>query len=477
MRFCLLALVAFCFSVSPLLAQRERYELGQRLIQFEKTWDRVTDAKLRQKSTKDLPSVTRQFFSFQFGEAGRTLDEARFALESTQPVPDDVRWLTALYPDVSPRLVDASAKALSVTMRPFYTVKTDKPKEAKLKFRIGNSQVIEAAVDKLPIKVEVPIPPLAADKTGVDYSLTVETWIEGKKVFERSLTVSVIRGATETFPAAKKLASETKAVRQLDSWERSTVIERMSWLDQLASGNVLETDYPAAKLWDEAQVLAKSVQDKNPYYSAKRAGEFWLSIPTGDDQTRSVTHARIWVPKDLTADKPVPLVVALHGAGGSENLFFEGYGAGHIVQECQKRGWLLIATRSGLAFGGGAPPVGEIVAALAKIYPVDPKQVFLVGHSMGASQAIEVAQKYPGQFRAVAALGGSGRVRDAKAFAELPVFVGVGEQDFALSGAKALRAALKSDTKLLYKEYPHIEHLLIVREALPDVFAEWDRMK
>jgi pimeloyl-ACP methyl ester carboxylesterase len=169
------------------------------------------------------------------------------------------------------------------------------------------------------------------------------------------------------------------------------------------------------------------------------------------------------------------VVVALHGMGGSENLFFEGYGAGRIVTECRTRGWLLVSPRSGFGLGG-TPPILDLLEQLAKIYPLDPKRVFVVGHSMGAMQAVELVQKHPGKFAAVAALGGGGTVRDAKAFADLPVFVGVGAKDaLALAGARELNKALASAKKLTFKEYPHVEHMVIVREALPDVFEMFDR--
>ena len=74
----------------------------------------------------------------------------------------------------------------------------------------------------------------------------------------------------------------------------------------------------------------------------------------------------------------------------------------------------------------------------------------------------------PGRRRAGAA--------SPKAFAELPLFVGVGSKDFALRGAEALHKALADAgaKRATFKEYPDLEHLVIVREALPDVFAVFD---
>ena len=220
--------------------------------------------------------------------------------------------------------------------------------------------------------------------------------------------------------------------------------------------------------------MMKLGEASKPFYTHDRPGKFWLSIPV----EKSRTACRLFIPKGLDPKKPVPLVIALHGAGGSENMFFEGYGDGQIVKLCEKRGWMLLAPRSGLSFVGGGPPVGEIVDELAKRYPIDPKAIFVVGHSMGAMQTIDAAQKYPGKFAGIAAFGGGGRVRKPELFAELPTFIGVGDKDFALAQARALKKSLEDGKAkfVTFQEYEGLEHLLICREALPDAFAMFDKV-
>ena len=58
------------------------------------------------------------------------------------------------------------------------------------------------------------------------------------------------------------------------------------------------------------------------------------------------------------------------------------------------------------------------------------------------------------------------------------MFVGVGDRDgIALAGARGLNKALAAGgaKKLVYKEYANVEHMVIVRAALPDVFELFDR--
>lgn len=473
MRFALglLAVVAV-HSAAP--AQTLRYELGVRLRAFEQTWETADDAG-KKRALKIVEKVTNQFFSFQLGEAGRTLDDARHALTSDKPRTVEQQWADSLYAEPETRLIDAKEKELKVKVQAFYPVKADKPKGLAVKSNLGGDLTADLAIDKLPATVAIRLPP-AGEPHYSDLMLKMEIVAGEKELGTRKLTVSRITGTTDGFPAAAKLLDAGKEVLAKDSLELATLRDRVELLKDLAGGTVFETDYPAMKLLGEAFEMETLGKAKKPFFTADRAGQFWLSVPVGKDRTA----CRLFVPKGLDAKKPVPLVVALHGAGGSENLFFEGYGAGHIVKECEKRGWLLVAPRMGLGFTGSSVPVGGIIDKLAERYPVDPKAVFVVGHSMGAAATIDVLQKHPGKFAAAAALGGGGRVKKetAKVFDELPTFVGVGTADFAAAGGRSLGKALTDAgaKKVTVKEYAGVEHLVIVREALPDVFALFDKV-
>jgi predicted esterase len=174
---------------------------------------------------------------------------------------------------------------------------------------------------------------------------------------------------------------------------------------------------------------------------------------------------------------PVPVVVALHGMGGSENAFFDGYGNGIIPRLASERGWIVIGPRvEGVLGAGPPPPVAAILDELAKRYPIDPKRVYLVGHSMGAGHAVQLAQQDAGRYAAVAALGGGGRITKPDALKSVPFFVGCGKLDAALPKAQALHKALeKAGCPVTFKEYDDVEHLLVVREAAADVFKFFEK--
>jgi alpha-beta hydrolase superfamily lysophospholipase len=68
-------------------------------------------------------------------------------------------------------------------------------------------------------------------------------------------------------------------------------------------------------------------------------------------------------------------------------------------------------------------------------------------------------------------------VRKSDNLKTLPFLVGVGAEDFAVRSARGLRDGLQRAevARVEYKEYPAIEHLLIVQVALKEVFAFFDQ--
>jgi hypothetical protein len=61
-------------------AQADRYELGQRLRDFEKTWDLTKNVDAKQRAVAPLNQAVRSFFSINFASVGEHLDKARHAL-------------------------------------------------------------------------------------------------------------------------------------------------------------------------------------------------------------------------------------------------------------------------------------------------------------------------------------------------------------------------------------------------------------
>lgn len=459
-RIVTIALVMLVVTAGDALAQAERYQLGRRLRDFEVAWEKQPDPAARRKALEIVPAASTKFLSLQLGEAGRTLDDARRALGVGPNLPG-MAYLDAL--DFLPerRVLDATVTTLLVKKTALYPVKGEVPASARVRLGFPGARPVEVPLAEYREPVSVPLPAAMDD---ADLPLMVTLLLDSKVVSERITTISRVKNLTDRIQKLKD-----QAVPKPLTLEGASLQERVDLLNDLTE-RIPETDYPTAALVAEGETLARDLSKL--YYSPSRAGNFWIAIPTG----KSRTAARLFVPEKLDPKQPVPIVIGLHGAGGSENLFFDGYGAGRAVEECRKRGWLFLAPRSGLGFLGGPPAVAAMVDELAKRYPIDRKRVFVVGHSMGGAQGVELVQQSPGLVAGLAVLGASGRVRKPETFADLPVYIGVGTKDFALSGSRSLAKSLTAipKTKTEIKEYPDLDHMLIVREALPDAFARFE---
>jgi predicted esterase len=436
-----------------------RYELAQRMKRFEAEWERHENPESRRAALAALRKAAQHFFDHDFGEAARAFDLAGFALVSDDAPSVGRQWAWSLFAVPEVRVIDGGAKELTVTIKQLYPVKGERPKFLEVQLWFSDKQITILKPDKFPLTVKVPMPPLGEFKQ-LDRRLYFMA--ESGKEIRRS-TVGISQVADLQARLAKLTAAPAKkgerAIEDATLRGRAKVVAR--------AADPKRPDFPAADLpYAEFLVNAERMLDGKPFFGLDRPGQFWLSVPTG---RADVTDCRVFVPRGLGAKKPVPVVVALHASGLDENAYFERYGAGQIVKECRKRGWLLVSPR------GSFNP--DILEVLGERYPIDPKRVFLVGHSLGGSQALAVAAKSPKTFAGVAVLASGGFVRDAKAFADLPFFLAVGEKDpLSLRIARELNKDLTAGSakRLTYKEYPHVEHLVIVREALPDVFAMFD---
>jgi predicted esterase len=452
-------------TASSARAQVERYDLGQRLRKMEQAWDAATPEN-RTKAVEPLKKAVPLFFANKNPEAAAVLDETRFQLEGRGDLGPEERWANSLYLRPAARIVDPAADgSLSIRILPCYAVKSAVPRHARIAFEAavpaGKIELGDLAVDTLPARGTLDAGKLPPG----DHMIFARVLIDGRPLAAYSFGLSVAPAWKERLEKIRKsFESQSLAGGNAIADDCGSARALLDTIDSLARGALPETDYPATRLLCEAENVFAAAAANRAYYGPSQPGQFWLNLP--------IRHAeiRLFVPEGLQKDRPVPLVVAMHGAGGSENMFFDTYGDGATVKMCKERGWLMVGTRAAGLFDG-APPVGQIVDALAERFPVDRQRVFVMGHSMGATHAMAVVQASPGKFAAAAALGGGGSVRNGEAVKGLPVFVACGSDDFALSGAKSLwRALEKAQAKVTFKEYAAIEHVVIVQAAIKELF-------
>jgi pimeloyl-ACP methyl ester carboxylesterase len=454
-------------------AQPERYELGRRLRQFESAWEQTTDTARRQEATRHIDAAVRSFFAFRLGEAGRLVTRAQAALEE-RPQPDArTAWAEALYLTLERRLLERSRAAIPIKLAPLYRLEGEVPAGLTLTVSITAADqartTVSEPITQLPFAATVQAAPWVADADG---QLTYTLSADGRPLAQGTLGLA-LAGDLERRLARLRAADEQ--LPEARTTDRLTLRWLVSMLTSLARPSTPETDLPAARLLAEAEGLAAALQAGRPYYGRQTAGQHWLAVPTGETRTlvRLQLPAR---PAGATEPGPTgtaaPVVIALHGAGGSENMFFDTYGNGLIARLAAQRGWLVVAPRS----TGLLAEIGPLVDELARLFPIDAQRVFVVGHSMGAAQALAAAVKTPDRLAAVAVLGGGQRYQISDGMKKLPIYVGVGDKDFAYRPVVRMKEGLVQAglARVVYREYPGIEHLTIVQVALPEVFRFFD---
>lgn len=194
--------------------------------------------------------------------------------------------------------------------------------------------------------------------------------------------------------------------------------------------------------------------------------------------TASGARYRLFAPPPAPSTGPgpaperVPLVLALHGAGGSEDMFFEAYGGGAAVRLARARGWALASPT-------GHEHVLEVLDDVATLLPVDPARVYLVGHSLGAGALWRVLLEAPERFAAVAPIAGGWMALARPAYErarDVPVLAVNGALDpmrtLAVLTAERAAAAGVPVTRL---DLADLDHLLVVGAALPEVFRFFDQ--
>jgi predicted esterase len=219
----------------------------------------------------------------------------------------------------------------------------------------------------------------------------------------------------------------------------------------------------AAQVHREAHALARG---EDPY--RRLCGDTWRVVRVGADDL----PVRVFAPERGDPEKPLPLFVLFHGMGGDENMFFDGYGAGRIRTLAEERGFLCVAPRGSLR-PFSAEAFDALVRALVFDYAIDTKRIYVVGHSLGAASAFELAVSRADRIAGAVCIAGGPSTAEPTALA--PLLVVAGEID-PLVAAKPLIARGKrlaqSGFSVDCRTVPNQGHTLVVAATLPTV-VDW----
>src|SRR5438132_4983047 len=141
----------------------------------------------------------------------------------------------------------------------------------------------------------------------------------------------------------------------------------------------------------------------------------------------------LYVPSNVSASAKVPLIVMLHGSGRVGMSLVEKW-----KDLAKKEGIIIAGPDSSNTSGWASPQDGpgylrDLIEELKSKYPINPRRVYLFGHSAGASFALEMSLMESQYFAATAIHAGALPLDDADliemAKRKIPISIQVGDSD------------------------------------------------
>lgn len=461
-------------STRVLQAQGERLELGKRLRRFEVAWEKGSAAQ-REASAKPMQQAVNLFFGLQLERAMEQLDEAWRCVE-TPVLTETLGGMVRLQIEQDRRLIgiaaDGGAVEVMVKLVPSYGGTVAVPaKGVEVQWEIlgeRGEKLMEhrGEWEEATVGCRLTIP---GGEEG-DFQIGCRI-IEGESQINLMPNrLAVVRNLDARLTEVEGFYQESKGDEGVARMARATLGEALGYLRAMAKKIPQEIEYPGAELLRFCEGIKAHREDFSRWIGeVARQQDCWLTLV----EEKSRIAVRVRAPENR--EGPLPVLFLMHGAGGSENMFFETYGAGRAVEEGLKRGWLVVAPR--LGFAGPGLDCGPMLKVLEESFSIDRERIFMIGHSMGAGQVVRQVTLDPKLPKAVAALGGGAMPGKLGETSLVPWFVAAGELDFGKRSAMQLREALRQSQapRLEYREYAGIEHMVIVQAALDDVFAYFDK--
>jgi poly(3-hydroxybutyrate) depolymerase len=327
---------------------------------------------------------------------------------------------------------------------------------------------------------------LDLDMSGVadgTYQLAAEVLDGTRSLGTATLTISLRKGLDDLI--ARLEADAKKAPESV----RADILFPVDRMRQVNRGRLeLRTFNPERDFAGALEVATAARSGKNPF--ATRTGDFKRHYLL--TSANEIMPYRIYVPKGYTASRTWPLIVALHGLGGTEDSFFEGYG-GTMTKLAEQHGYLVAAplgyrVDGSYGWGTGNPPadpgtrrvqerseqdVMQVLQLMKQQYKIDDNRVYLMGHSMGAIGSWKIAPKYPDLFAAVGPIAGSGSPDSLERYRHVPHIIVHGDADPTVNvrGSRTMVERMKQlGIEHKYIEVPGGGHSDIAQPNLPAMF-------
>ena len=318
------------------------------------------------------------------------------------------------------------------------------------------------------------------------YQLTIDVADGAKALGGTTLAIAVRKGLDDL--AARLEADAMRAPEAL----RADILFPIDRMKNVNLGRLELRTFDPDRDFADAEEIAASVRlGKNPFTA--RTGDFKRHYLL--ESASEIMPYRLYVPKNYAPGAQgagFPLIVALHGLGGTEDSFFTGYD--NLMPKLAEQHGYIIAAPLGYrvdgSYGwglGNQPPdpnvrrlqerseddVMQMLRLVRQQYRIDENRIYLAGHSMGAIGTWKIAPKFPEIWAAIAPFAGSGTPSTLERIRHIPEFVVHGDDDrtVPVQGSRSMVAGAKDlGIDVTYVEVPGGSHGGVVAPNLSGMF-------
>jgi poly(3-hydroxybutyrate) depolymerase len=315
------------------------------------------------------------------------------------------------------------------------------------------------------------------------------------EVFERNqslgaatLAVEIRRGLEQRL---SRLESEIKQLKGFDALH-AEVLYPLNYIQNVDHGRFaigqfnVETELALAE-----SVMTSLKAGKDPYVG--KTGDFKRHYEF--DEADEIMPYRLYVPTRYSADRAYPLIVMLHGNGGTENTFMDG-NSNQLQRLAEERGYIVVVplgyrVDGGYGYNNGSRAAEEtrklqlsekdvinVLDLIKKNYKIDMNRIYLAGHSMGGSGTWYMGQKYSPIWAALGSFAGAATPETIPPIKPTPQFIVHGDADATVSveRSRAMVAALKRlGVEHQYIEVPGGTHGSVVAPNFAAMFDFFDK--
>jgi len=249
-----------------------------------------------------------------------------------------------------------------------------------------------------------------------------------------------------------------------------------------------------------------------------RQGRVWTSDPRAEDRTYHFADTGedlpycIFASSKISADRPAPLIISLHGLGAPPQVM-----CNETAVDLAEAGGYILAAPMGYSVGGWygspvmqmrrpggqanadpeAPPPGKVqewsekdvmnvLAMVREEFNVDPDRIYLTGHSMGGAGTYFLGSRHADIWAAIAPVAPAAflivdnraEILQRLADNDVPVLVVHGDADEAVPVATSHTWVAAMDEIGLEHEYvelPGVTHGPVIRDSQKYIYEFFDK--